>query len=344
MASRIAICIPTYQRPTYLREAIQSVLEQSYNNFTIYISDNASQDNTREVVASFHDPRIIYHRNEQNIGSTLNTKLAVQKATQDKGTEYVALLCDDDLYMPDHLAIAIDALEKHEQAAYFNCPGKTFGNGQSDVMYMFPNPTGDSPLLYYKTDRAVEFIGVTAGLGSSLVIRKVALLDHLYWGNKDFLPYDLLLYTQLMAHGGFVFGRLPTVCYRYHDANLSSYSNGKWLFNEKLVCMRAYAARYVAQFLVNKGDCSLTDIENHCRTAVAEQIVALVMGLASFESPPALRRLAHRVFRTRTDADSISHRFRIARKIGFLFFALSEKASQLLTGWKPEPIQLTTNL
>lgn len=69
---KITIAIPTYNRAKLLTEAIESVLVQTYEDFELLISDNASTDETKNVVVSFKNPRIRYHRNKKNIGMMNN--------------------------------------------------------------------------------------------------------------------------------------------------------------------------------------------------------------------------------------------------------------------------------
>ena len=65
---KLTVGIPTYNRSGLLREAIESVLAQTFTDFRLIVSDNASDDDTPEVVRSFDDERIDYLRTERNIG------------------------------------------------------------------------------------------------------------------------------------------------------------------------------------------------------------------------------------------------------------------------------------
>ena len=75
-----------------LNRAIASVLRQSYRGFTLVVSDNASDDDTASVVASFRDPRLVYRPLERNIGRAANFNRLIELAE----TEFVVLLGDDD--------------------------------------------------------------------------------------------------------------------------------------------------------------------------------------------------------------------------------------------------------
>lgn len=108
-----SIAIPTYNRASDLQFAIYCILNQSFSDFEIVISDNCSTDNTKEIIGKLKDKRIHYYRNEKNISFAQNVKEVVRHA---KG-EYVFLHGDDDL------VIYKDSLKKiHEDIVKYN-PG-----------------------------------------------------------------------------------------------------------------------------------------------------------------------------------------------------------------------------
>ncbi len=91
-SSRVTIAIPTYNRLPFLRQAIDSALSQTYPNLELIISDNASNDGTAEFVASIGNPRLLFLRQEANIGMLRNWNACLERATG----EFLLLLSDDD--------------------------------------------------------------------------------------------------------------------------------------------------------------------------------------------------------------------------------------------------------
>ncbi len=111
----VTIGVPTYNRAgTYLRAALDSILAQTYKNFEVMVSDNASADDTEEVCREYakRDPRINYIRQKRNIGGILNRSFVRARA---RG-EYFVELCDDDLLAPTFLEKCIARLEAHPEA------------------------------------------------------------------------------------------------------------------------------------------------------------------------------------------------------------------------------------
>jgi len=103
----VSICIPSYRGAEYLPATIESVLQQSYANFELWIVDDASPDDTADVVARFNDPRIHLIRNQCNLGPEGNWNRCLEVATG----KYYKLLPQDDLLAPDSLAEHVAILE-----------------------------------------------------------------------------------------------------------------------------------------------------------------------------------------------------------------------------------------
>ncbi|MFZ2096175.1 MAG: glycosyltransferase family A protein, partial [Anaerolineales bacterium] len=96
---KFSVIIPAYNNAEFLVEAIQSVLDQSYPNFEIVVVNDASPDNTPEVVRQFRDSRIKYivHGENQGLSAARNTGINASEG------DWIALLDGDDLFHTDKL-------------------------------------------------------------------------------------------------------------------------------------------------------------------------------------------------------------------------------------------------
>jgi glycosyltransferase involved in cell wall biosynthesis len=103
----VSVCVPTFNRASYIREALESVLSQTYSNLEVVVCDNASQDGTAEIVAALSDRRIRYLRNDRNLGLAANWIKAVSAATG----RYCAIIGDDDRWAPAFIESLVPALE-----------------------------------------------------------------------------------------------------------------------------------------------------------------------------------------------------------------------------------------
>ena len=105
----VTVGIPTFNRAGLLRETIESVLGQTYSNFRLIVSDNASTDETQEVVATLSDARLGYVRADKNIGMNANFNRLIELTE----SEFLMLLPDDDLLYPEYLNSVITVLERN---------------------------------------------------------------------------------------------------------------------------------------------------------------------------------------------------------------------------------------
>lgn len=103
----VSVIIPTYNRLEYLKQAITSAVNQTYQNIEIIVSDNCSPENPENLLASFCDSRIRFWRHPENVGM-LNNQMHAFKMARGK---YVASLHDDDMWHPDFLAKLVPHLE-----------------------------------------------------------------------------------------------------------------------------------------------------------------------------------------------------------------------------------------
>ena len=103
----VSIIIPTYNRATDLKRALDSVLSQNYQEWEAIIIDNHSTDNTDEIVKNFNDQRIQLHKIHNNGVIAASRNLGLSKATG----EYVALLDSDDWWTNDKLEKSVILLK-----------------------------------------------------------------------------------------------------------------------------------------------------------------------------------------------------------------------------------------
>jgi glycosyltransferase involved in cell wall biosynthesis len=110
----ITTVIPTYRRPQLLRRAIRSALNQTYKNIRVCIYDDASGDETKEVVRSLaeDDARIEYHCHTENIGAPANWDYGMRQVK----TPYYSMLSDDDVLLPTFYERALSDFEKYPSA------------------------------------------------------------------------------------------------------------------------------------------------------------------------------------------------------------------------------------
>lgn len=113
MNDLVSIIMPSYNTAPYIRDTIQSVLDQTYQNWELIIVDDCSTDNTDEVIQPLLiDRRILYLKNDRNSGAAVSRNRALREA---KG-KWIAFLDSDDLWVPEKLEKQISFMEQNNYA------------------------------------------------------------------------------------------------------------------------------------------------------------------------------------------------------------------------------------
>lgn len=143
-----SVIIPAYNGETFIAEAINSVLIQTYTPVEILVVDDGSDDNTAEVVQSFSQVKYLYQEN-QGDGKARNTGIEASRGY------YLSFLDADDLWEPDKLSLQIQFLENNPQFDYVICKLKNFLNpGTPKPDYMNDNEL-EIPFVGYLPTAAV---------------------------------------------------------------------------------------------------------------------------------------------------------------------------------------------
>lgn len=127
----VSVVMPVYNGARYIREAIESILTQTYKSFELIIINDGSTDNSEEIILSYQDPRIVYLKNQVNskICVTLNRGLDAAKG------KYIARLDCDDIAMPERLEKQTQFLDEHQEIGIVGCDIILFGEHQDDCYY-----------------------------------------------------------------------------------------------------------------------------------------------------------------------------------------------------------------
>lgn len=111
--AKISVLIPSYNHSPYIRECIESVLNQTFTDIEILIGDDCSTDNSREIIDSYTDPRIKKFFYSSNCGGSENLNRLIDMSS----CEYIAILNSDDYWEPEKLEKQFKFLENNKQYA-----------------------------------------------------------------------------------------------------------------------------------------------------------------------------------------------------------------------------------
>jgi glycosyltransferase involved in cell wall biosynthesis len=160
-----SIIIPTYNRAHLIGKAIESVLVQTFTGWELIVVDDGSTDNTREVVASYKDPRIhyVYQQNAER-------SAARNKGISHARGQYICFLDSDDYYLPERLELLSEAINQHHQpvALFYTDISFDDGNNIRKVKYE----------IHGNKINTFDFLAqVTIGVPQVCVHRKILSLE-----------------------------------------------------------------------------------------------------------------------------------------------------------------------
>ena len=111
----ISIIVPVYNAEKFIKETVQSVLNQTYTDFELLLVDDCSKDGSVEAIKSFDDKRVILLKQEQNAGAYAARNRGLKEA---KG-RYIAFLDSDDYWVPDKLEREMEFMERKNAGFVF---------------------------------------------------------------------------------------------------------------------------------------------------------------------------------------------------------------------------------
>ncbi len=193
---KVSIGLAVYNGEKYLDEAIQSILSQTFEDFELVISDNASTDKTDEICKSYLavDSRIRYHRNETNIGGANNENLTFKLS---RG-QYFRLAAHDDVCGPDLLKRLVQALDENPQVVLaLTSIMRINENGEQIEVVKRENATQGSPSKRFcSLTNRVHDCEATYGLIRSDIMRQTDL-------QRNYPDSDRTFLCQLSLYGKF---------------------------------------------------------------------------------------------------------------------------------------------
>lgn len=198
---KVSVLMPVYKtNEKYLKEAISSILNQTFTDFEFLILDDCPDDTREEIVKSYNDNRIKYSKNEKNLGITPSRNKLIDMA---KG-EYLAIFDHDDISLPTRFEQQVKYLDKHKDVGVVSCIIKFIDRDE-----LLQHPTND-------TDIKLALIRYCALSHSAAMIRKSILINNNIRYEEAFSPAeDYALWCRLIPFTNFY--NIPEVLFHYRD-------------------------------------------------------------------------------------------------------------------------------
>ena len=203
--------MPLYKTtPLYLKEAIQSILNQTFTDFELHILDNCPEDTREDVVKSFQDKRIKYFKNKKNLEITPSRNKLIDLAQG----EYLAIMDHDDVALPERFSEQVKVLDARPEIGVVGCWVERFPDVK---VAKYPEHNKEIE-QYLMQGCAIHHTGA--------MIRKSVLRGIRY--EEEFSPSeDYALWCRLIGKSEFY--NIPKVLmkYRWSEGNTSKSQAGK---------------------------------------------------------------------------------------------------------------------
>lgn len=204
----ISVLMPAYNAADYIREAIDSILTQTFTDFEFVIINDGSTDTTEEIILSYSDERIKYYANESNMGivKTLNRGIDLCQG------KYIARMDADDVSLPDRLEKQVHRLEANPQIVACGTLYAIYGDQRQTPV----DVATDVQDIRYDMAIYCQFAH------SMVMMRKDVLnINQLQYREEYKCAEDYKLWTELLKYGDMV--NLPEVlgCIRQCEEGIS---------------------------------------------------------------------------------------------------------------------------
>lgn len=226
--------MPVYNASRYLKEAIQSILNQTYRDFEFIIINDGSTDDSSEIIQSFSDTRIRFINNEKNLGIIQSRNIGLEAA---RGF-YIANMDADDISLPERF---------QKQLAYMESNPETVILSTRLVLVNEKNEeTGIWPEDYHcitATD-IKNTLPVINCIGQPTIMMRADVIKQIRYNDRFKANEDWGLWLQVLSQGG-VIQKLPDVLLRYrqHSASITATANTTGV-DKKLIRFKSRYIRY----------------------------------------------------------------------------------------------------
>ncbi len=273
---KLSVIVPTYKGARFIGETLASILGQTFSDLEVLVIDDASPDNTVDVVSAIKDSRIRLIRNESNLGvaHTRNKAAALARG------QYITPHDQDDLSEPTRFEKQIALLEANPTINVVGSWVRTFGD--SDEVWQYP---------VHVEDLKCRFLFGCEIAHTSAVVRAsaVPVLSNLYDPDVA-LCSDYELFSRMSLIGGVANIPEPLVRYRRHKDALSNTASAAMAR-----CARTIHIRLLSQLNLSPTDAEL-DLHDAIGRSAADysdrqQLKAIGDWLLKLQSANAAKRL-----------------------------------------------------
>lgn len=312
----VSIVMVNYNQERYIGAAIESVLQQSYQNWELIVVDDGSTDRSKEIIQSYADERIRPYFLEQNRHICYATNYGFAKV---KG-EYLARLDSDDVWRPAKLDKQVAFLEAHQEEQVLftkldiiNENGEVVNDEKKDLYTLYNS----------RQENRKEWIRFFFFVGNSLIQSGMMMRTALMRETGDFnLAYmqahDFDYFVRLIKRTGFSFLEEPLIGYRRAESQNSSYhpENDRRFFNEHMSIRRHFFDDFSDELFIETFQEYFVNPKSHTHEELqCEQAFLLTKCIGYSDANPILGMEAfEKLFQSVETADLLENKYQFTPK------------------------------
>lgn len=229
----VSIVMSVLNGESFLREALDSILNQTFRDWELVVINNASTDGTAAILASYDDPRIVCLRNNSvlSLPASLNIGIKIARAP------LIARLDADDLALPERLSLQVQFMEAHPEVALLGTWWNMFWVGDDGQPIIRPAP--ETPTEH---EELVERLASTNPMGHpTLIYRRDAVRAVGCYDESFVFAQDWALVIEISRRFRLACLPLRLTHWRIHPAQLSSKPSWKRVRLEDMVILHRRA-------------------------------------------------------------------------------------------------------
>ena len=239
---KVIVLMATYNGAPYLREQLDSIINQTYKNVEIMVRDDGSTDETRVILKEYENKGLIQATYGKNVGVNKGFFWLVENA---KEADYYSFADQDDIWLPQKLSRAVERLEKednHLPQVYFS---------SFDFCDAQMNHIRTSPTLTHPHSLVRVLVGSQLGVGFTLVFNRAIkeIIEKTAPFNFKIYGHDQWVTLMGLTLGNVVYDPTVTAKHRRHEQNVSKYK----------VSFFQLQKQRIKQFLIDKDQKIIID-------------------------------------------------------------------------------------
>jgi len=236
---KVSIITPIYNSERFIKQTVDSVLQQSYANFEFIIIDDHSQDSSSDIINSYKDKRINIIRLKENVGAGAARNEGIKRAVG----RYIAFLDSDDMWLPEKLEKQIKVFQASNETAMLYTRFRTI-EGEIISNRIFPENR------MYKSGNMFKSIYLRNLIACSSVMVKRSVLDQVGLFNTDpnlIAIEDADLWLRIaLKYNIKCTDDLPLLIYRIHSQSISQ---GFKQRTKRSIILRKRYKKYAGNYL-----------------------------------------------------------------------------------------------